>query len=85
MSSSTPKVVPAAPVPQTVAPVAAPVTPKHLVEKHRRKYAIHRAPTATAESDEAPAAEPANRDANAKAKFNLGRTHLPISEGRCSS
>ena len=59
MVSSTPTATPApvAPVPQTVAPVAAPVTPKHVVKKHRRKKVVHRAPVPAAKPDEVPAAE----------------------------
>jgi Protein of unknown function (DUF4236) len=58
ISSSTPTTsAPVAPVPQTVAPVAAPVTPKHVVRKHKRKHAAHRAPATTKEPDAAPVAE----------------------------
>jgi Protein of unknown function (DUF4236) len=61
MSSSTQTTtsVPAAPVPQVVAPVAAPVTPKHVVRKHRGKHAAHRAAATATKPDVAPAAESA--------------------------
>jgi hypothetical protein len=62
MSSSTPKAVPVSPVPQVVAPVAAPVTPKPVV-KHKRKHAKHRVPVTTAKPDENQMAEPANPEA----------------------
>jgi hypothetical protein len=51
---------PVAPVPQTVAPVAAPVVPKHEVKKHKGKHSIHCAPGTTTKPDGAPAAESAN-------------------------
>jgi hypothetical protein len=41
ISGSTPK----------VAPVAAPVEPKHIVKKHKRKHAAHRAPATAARDD----------------------------------
>ncbi|PSH02742.1 MAG: hypothetical protein CXZ00_15845 [Acidobacteria bacterium] len=66
MSSSTPttKSVPVAPLPQTVAPVAAPVAPKHVVKKYKRKHAAHRALVTAAKSDEVPAAESNDPDVN---------------------
>jgi hypothetical protein len=47
MSTSTKTMSPAAPVPQTVAPVAATVTPQHVARKHKRKHVAHRAPAPT--------------------------------------
>ena len=59
MSSSSPTTTsaPLAPVPQTVAPVAAPVTPEHVVKKHRRKHAVHRAPVTAKKAEETPAVD----------------------------
>ena len=59
ISSSTPKAAPpVAPVQQIVAPVAAPVPPKHVVKKHRRKHAAHRAPATAAKPNEAANSQP---------------------------
>jgi hypothetical protein len=67
MSKPTATSAPVAPVPQIVAPIAAPVTPKHVVKKHRRKHAAHRIPATAVVT---PAAEPskANVDAEANAQ-----------------
>lgn len=61
MSSSKPSAtsVPVAPVPQVVAPVAAPVAPKQIVVKHKRKHAVRRAAATTTKQN----AEPANPEA----------------------
>lgn len=58
MSFSTPtaKSIPLAPLPQVVAPIAAPVTPKHPV-KHKRKHAVHRVPATATKVDENAAAD----------------------------
>jgi hypothetical protein len=66
MSSSKPTTasVPVAPVPQIVAPVAAPVVHKHVVKKRKRKHVAHRVPATTTKVDETSAAEPSKPDVN---------------------
>jgi hypothetical protein len=62
MSSSTPATpsLPVAPVPPGVAPAAARLAPKHVVNQHKGTHAIHRIPTPTPEPDDALAMEPVN-------------------------
>lgn len=51
---------PAAPASQVVAPVAAPVTPKHVAKQHKVKHAIHWATATTPEPDDTLVTEPVN-------------------------
>jgi hypothetical protein len=67
VSTSTTTKAPVAPVPQNVAPVATPATPKQVVKQHKRKHAVHRAPAMTTAADEAPAAELSKPDVNGEA------------------
>jgi Protein of unknown function (DUF4236) len=61
LSSSKPTAtpVPAAPVPQIVAPVAAPIPTKHVEKKHR-KHAVHGPSATDTKSDEVPSVEQTN-------------------------
>lgn len=53
-SSPTTTSAPVAPVLQTVAPVAVPVAPKHVVKKRKRKHTVHRAPGTATKTNGAP-------------------------------
>jgi hypothetical protein len=66
MSSSKPTTasVPVVPVPQVVAPVAAPVAPMHVVKKHKRKHVNHGAQATTTKVDAVPTTESANAEAD---------------------
>jgi hypothetical protein len=69
MSSSNPTKItaPAAPVPQVVAPAAAPST-KNVVKKYKRKHANHRVAARPTRPGETPATQPANPEADAPSR-----------------
>jgi hypothetical protein len=51
-----------------VAPIAAPVAPTHVVKKHKRKRANHRALAARMKQEGAATVEPAKSEVNVEGK-----------------